>query len=545
MSVVAAAMGVAAGVLTLPQRRYRPSRPPGGDHGPAAGGRIEVRWHFPVVVGALVVVVARGPLAVVVALVVAGLGHRQLRRWQDRAADRRMANEISTLLHDVARRLRAGYSTPLAFTEVLGQMPNTHPGAATAAMLARGEPLRAAVAVWRDNVHRRVGASILDDLHDVVALGDLLGGVRASAVEVLADLATERRALAQEVGAQASQAKASAVVMTVAPVVFSAQMVLRDPAASRLLLGTPVGWVLLAIGVALDALAWLWIRRLTGGRPMRRRPKGRSLAGAPILPALIHRAIFGQPTVQARLASPAAERGPSEKPHPLESIGATVERALAMLIVATGSASPGADSFLRASSAERRRRLGLAVVVLPPLVVLRPALGLCAMVVLSAGPHLHRRSVRRTAAKARAGEVGSVIELVRLALEGGSTPSLALIAMAQLTGPALQPSLARVGDELRRGVALDVVLRQLTEDAPELAALADVLLASSRLGLGVAETLRSLAVEARATRRRQAEAAARRLPVALLFPVVCLTLPAFVVLTVAPLLLSGLGSLHL
>ena len=74
--------------------------------------------------------------------------------------------------------------------------------------------------------------------------------------------------------------------------------------------------------------------------------------------------------------------------------------------------------------------------------------------------------------------------------------------------------------------------------------MAEVLLASSRLGLPVVETLRGLALEARASRRRDAEARARRLPVLLLFPVVCLTLPAFVLLTVAPLLLSGLGALH-
>jgi Flp pilus assembly protein TadB len=446
------------------------------------------------------------------------------------------------VLHDVARRLRAGYSAPLAFAEVLGRLPPTHPGHGSAAALARGDSLHTAVTGWRERVHAKVGVTVLDELVAAVALGEAVGGVRASAIEVLADLATERRALAQEVGAQASQAKASAVVMTVAPLVFSAQMVLRDPAASRLLLGTPVGWVLMAIGGSLDGLAWLWIRRLTSGaRRLRARgPRIResSVASAALL-AVGRRVVFGRATTASRLPSPATPGRVATNTFALESIGRVIEGATARFAWYSGLPSP-----LGPSSPERRRRLGLGTLLLPPLLLMRPVLGVIAVVVLAVGPRLHRRSVQRAAAKLRAAEVGSVIELVRLALEGGSTPSLALIAIEPLAGRALRPSLTRAGDDLRRGVSLEAVLRQLTDDAPELRALSDVLLASSRLGLGVADTLRSLAVEARATRRRQAEAAARRLPVALLFPVVCLTLPAFVVLTVAPLLLSGLGALH-
>jgi len=48
----------------------------------------------------------------------------------------------------------------------------------------------------------------------------------------------------------------------------------------------------------------------------------------------------------------------------------------------------------------------------------------------------------------------------------------------------------------------------------------------------------------RRDRRRKAEEAARRIPVKLLFPLVGCTLPAFALLTVAPLIAGAVRSLH-
>jgi tight adherence protein C len=73
--------------------------------------------------------------------------------------------------------------------------------------------------------------------------------------------------------------------------------------------------------------------------------------------------------------------------------------------------------------------------------------------------------------------------------------------------------------------------------------LSDALLASDRLGAPVGPVLARLAAEERTALRRQAEAHARRVPVRLLFPLVFLILPAFVLLTVVPGLAAGLGRL--
>ena len=63
-------------------------------------------------------------------------------------------------------------------------------------------------------------------------------------------------------------------------------------------------------------------------------------------------------------------------------------------------------------------------------------------------------------------------------------------------------------------------------------------------GLALAPVLDRLAHDARAARRRQGESAARKLPVRLSFPLVACTLPAFVLLALAPALLGALSTLR-
>jgi tight adherence protein C len=58
-----------------------------------------------------------------------------------------------------------------------------------------------------------------------------------------------------------------------------------------------------------------------------------------------------------------------------------------------------------------------------------------------------------------------------------------------------------------------------------------------RLGVPVAVRLRDLAREVRAERRSRREERARRAPVAMLFPLVFLILPAFVLAAVVPAVL--------
>jgi tight adherence protein C len=150
-----------------------------------------------------------------------------------------------------------------------------------------------------------------------------------------------------------------------------------------------------------------------------------------------------------------------------------------------------------------------------------------------------RRRRRATDAEL-ARELPVVIDLLGIAVGAGCTPYLA-VDVAATWGPPRAASVFR--EVLRRselGMSFDSSLDDAARTAARLRPLVEALLASDRLGAPVGPQLARLAAEERLALRRRAEAHARRVPVKLLFPLVFLVLPAFVLLTVGPGLVAGL-----
>ncbi len=150
---------------------------------------------------------------------------------------------------------------------------------------------------------------------------------------------------------------------------------------------------------------------------------------------------------------------------------------------------------------------------------------------------VRERRRRREAAALRA-EVPLAADLLAMALGAGLTPYLALDVVARCGPPRVGRRLAGVlaARERRRLVE---ALEAEAGSCPPLAGVLRVLAACERLGAPAAPALSRLAVEGRAQARQEAMARARRVPIRLIFPLVFLVLPAFVVLTVAPVLLAG------
>ena len=158
------------------------------------------------------------------------------------------------------------------------------------------------------------------------------------------------------------------------------------------------------------------------------------------------------------------------------------------------------------------------------------------------------RVERRAAAPpcdAVTGAIPELIDLIRLALDSGCTIPLAFNAIAGRYQGPLAGDLAVVARDLAEGQgtanALEGLLARVGEPVRPLCA---ALLAGERYGLPTAAMLDALAIEARATRRRYDEQRARRLPITMLFPLITCTLPAFALLTVVPLLASGLQAVR-
>ena len=192
------------------------------------------------------------------------------------------------------------------------------------------------------------------------------------------------------------------------------------------------------------------------------------------------------------------------------------------------------------------RRMGWAVVMAAPLLALSPVL---AFAVATAPPLYARfaeRRQRRRSAEEVLASVPDTIDLFVLAAGSGRPVPAAVAAVAtRATGP--------VGEQLRRAARRIELGERAAEALHGVSAtlgdpvgpLITALVASDLEGTPLVPALERLAAEARLDRRRRAEEAARKVPVKLLFPLVCCTLPAFALLTVVPLLVGVLGSLRL
>ncbi len=168
----------------------------------------------------------------------------------------------------------------------------------------------------------------------------------------------------------------------------------------------------------------------------------------------------------------------------------------------------------------------------------------------SASRTLFLASRRRKAHRRATGEAGvaDLVDLFAVAVGSGLNVRLAVEAVARRAPPG------PLADELRavvREVAAGRRLADRLEEAPEhsdveaLRPLVAALVDAERYGSALGPSLDRLADEARRTRHRRAEEAARRIPVKLLFPLVTCVLPAFGLLTVAPLIAGGLRAVRL
>lgn len=151
----------------------------------------------------------------------------------------------------------------------------------------------------------------------------------------------------------------------------------------------------------------------------------------------------------------------------------------------------------------------------------------------------------RSARERAAASVADLLDLVAVSVSAGLTPRLALERAPDALGGPLGDEVARARHAVTLGSPWRAVVRRVADRTglPELRRLAVTLERSERLGTPVAGRLRELAREVRAERAARREERARRAPVAMLFPLVFLILPAFVIAAVVPALLVATSGL--
>lgn len=177
-----------------------------------------------------------------------------------RRETRRRSAQLPEALDAVAAGLRSGLALPAAIAGAASVgAPLGDELGAMARDVDAGRPLAEAIGRWQaatpDDPHTGLAAAAL-----TVAAG--VGGPGARAVDGAAASLRERLGSEAETAALATQGRASAAVLTLAPLGFAFLLTSLDPAAGRFLLGTPVGWLCIAVGLGLDGLGAWWMARL-------------------------------------------------------------------------------------------------------------------------------------------------------------------------------------------------------------------------------------------------------------------------------------------
>ena len=201
----------------------------------------------------------------------------------------------------------------------------------------------------------------------------------------------------------------------------------------------------------------------------------------------------------------------------------------------------------RLSSSTIRRAGGAAGLLLGlalpwPGVVLTPLLWVVGVRV----PALFQRRRQRRRRAEMDAQIPQLLDLLAAASSAGLSGQLALRrAVAALGGPLaseLGGALNAVDLGARWREALAAAAERL--ELPELRRTVAALSRTETLGASLADSTAELAASVRTARRAAITERARTAPVKMLFPLVFLVLPAFLLLTVVPVLLSTLRSIR-
>lgn len=194
-------------------------------------------------------------------------------------------------------------------------------------------------------------------------------------------------------------------------------------------------------------------------------------------------------------------------------------------------------------------KLLLAVAgVAAALVLARPPVAFAAAPLFAAAgwraPHLAlQRRGRERDERVRATLPDALDLMAACALAGMGIDQALRTVTNETSGPlgaALGEMVRGLDAGLPRPAAYEIFAR--AAPAPEVRSLVRALRRAERYGTPVAPVLVAQAREVRGRRRASAEESARAAPVRMLFPLVLCFLPAFVLLTVAPIVLSALRS---
>ena len=161
----------------------------------------------------------------------------------------------------IASSMKAGQSVAQSLTSV---MDNAAPPVSDEFTLARREiELGASVESALQNMVRRIGSNDLRLMVMVITIQRSIGGDLPAILTTLADTMRQREEMRAEISAATAQSRATALIITLLPIVAALLLYFIVRSYFLPMLTNPLGWFMLAIAAILLFVGNLIIRRLT------------------------------------------------------------------------------------------------------------------------------------------------------------------------------------------------------------------------------------------------------------------------------------------
>ena len=168
--------------------------------------------------------------------------------------------QLGDCLITVANALRAGYSFQQAMEVIANEMesPISQEFARLTTDLRMGIPLEVAL----KQMDERVDSSDFTLVVTAVLIHREVGGNLAQILDTISDTIMERIRMKREINALTAQGRLSAIVLLLLPFAVGVFMYFVNPSQMNVFFEDPVGQIVLAISLIMDAVGFMIIRRI-------------------------------------------------------------------------------------------------------------------------------------------------------------------------------------------------------------------------------------------------------------------------------------------
>jgi tight adherence protein B len=174
---------------------------------------------------------------------------------------RQFDSQLPRAMELIANSMKAGQSVAQSLSSVTD---NAAPPVSDEFALARREvELGASVESALNSMVRRIGSNDLKLMVMVITIQRSVGGDLAAILVTLADTMRQREEMRAEVNAATAQSRATALIVTLLPIVAAVLLYFIVQDYFRPMLTNPLGWFMLALAAVLLFVGNVIIRRLT------------------------------------------------------------------------------------------------------------------------------------------------------------------------------------------------------------------------------------------------------------------------------------------